>query len=130
MPIQIKGVEAALKAIKGVAKDTGIKIADGLQDAAQILYDKSQELVPVDSGRLKASGQITSNNKKGLGAELTVDYGGPEAPYAFIVHELLDLHHVPPTQAKYLERAATLVKAKMQRALKRKIAVNMGSSTS
>ena len=31
-------------------------------------------------------------------------YGGPAAPYALYVHEIIGNYHNPPTQAKYLEQ--------------------------
>jgi hypothetical protein len=114
-----------LKAMKNKAVQDVIAINEGLDKAAVVLYNKSQELVPVDTGRLKASGQIANNGKKGFGAETLVEYGGPEAPYAFIVHERLDVHHEPPTQAKYLTAAVNRTRGTMTNILKRDIAAKL-----
>jgi hypothetical protein len=36
---------------------------------------------------------------------VAIAYGGAAAPYAWDEEERLDVHHAPPTQAKYLEKA-------------------------
>lgn len=77
-----------------------------LDAAAQLIFDESQRLVPVDTGALKASGQVTRD-----GLTATIAYGQQDnagrgsrdtADYAPIVHERMDTHH-PVGQAKFLE---------------------------
>jgi len=79
-----------------------------VDQAAHLIFDESQRLVPVDTGALKASGKVTHD---GLAA--TISYGQEDqagrggrdtAVYAPIVHERMDVHH-PNGQAKYLETA-------------------------
>lgn len=71
----------------------------------QAIYDESQKLVPVDTGRLKASAFIETR-KTARGAEAFLGYGkAGDPPYAGIVHERMDFYHQPPTQAKFLEEA-------------------------
>lgn len=60
--------------------------ARGVKAAADLLFSASRERVPVDSGRLMASGTVQA---QGLGAQLSYS-----APYAAVVHE---------KQVKYLE---------------------------
>jgi len=71
------------------------------------IYNRSQELVPVDTGKLKESGWISVSSRKSDGAiRGVVSYGRMGKPfYAVYVHERLDLYHKPPTQAKFLQRA-------------------------
>jgi hypothetical protein len=69
---------------------------------AKMIYDKSQELVPVKTGRLKKSGRVRMNND----GTYRVEY---MEPYAIFVHEMLGLRHETPTQAKFLEDAGYLV---------------------
>jgi len=68
------------------------------------VFDESQQLVPVDTGALKASGTLELANEFFL--EATVEYGAnidPTIDYAVVVHEDLEFSHAAPTQAKYLE---------------------------
>lgn len=76
--------------------------------AAQVVFDESQRLVPVDTGALQASGRVTRD-----GLEAVISYGAEDgagrrgqdtAAYAVVQHERLDFEH-PHGQAKYLETA-------------------------
>jgi len=75
---------------------------EGIQEAAELLLQLSQPLVPIDTGALQASGSIVPDGK-------TVRYVTYEArseegyDYAPIQHEVLDFHH-EIGQAKYLEQ--------------------------
>lgn len=83
------------------------------------IINDSEPLVPVETGTLKASKRVMEPEYKGdhivvragygYGGEYedvaqTTDPGGPG--YAVYVHERLDVHHDPPTSAKFLERPA------------------------
>jgi hypothetical protein len=79
----------------------------GVQAAADVLLEASQRLVPVDTGALRDSGQVTQE-----GLEAAVSYGREDgagrdgqdtAAYAAVQHERLDYAH-PNGQAKYLEQ--------------------------
>lgn len=75
------------------------------QHSVQPIFDESQVLVPVDTGALKASGFIEVA-KTSRGVQAIVGYGANGSPpYTIIVHENLEFHHMPPTQAKFLEEA-------------------------
>lgn len=77
----------------------------GLAYALEPIYETSQELVPVDTGKLKRSGYIDAR-KTGRGIVAEVGYGkGGNPHYTAFVHERLDIYHKPPTQAKFLEEA-------------------------
>lgn len=119
----VVGTQAVLQAIgkaRSVVKQT---IAEGLEGCARIILAKSQTLVPVDLGPLKASGRVEVSEGSGLAARASVIYGGTEygVDYAWWVHENLDKHH-PIGQAKYLEDAIRAVRgtcaAKLKRTLK------------
>ena len=56
----------------------------------------SQEYVPVRTGRLKASGRLALNWGRG-GIRIRILYGGPQAPYAVVVHERLKIRGLPKT---------------------------------
>lgn len=77
-------------------------IVDNLNNKSRELaidiYKRSQELVPVDTGRLKKSGGY----RKIENGEYEVAY---YAPYAIFVHELVNNKHPNGGQAKFLEDA-------------------------
>jgi len=54
-------------------------VKDIVDDVTQLIFDESQKLVPVDSGRLKASGKIIKEKDREI-----IRY---TAPYAYYVHE-------------------------------------------
>lgn len=82
---------------KTTASLTGGEAKDFLLDVAQAVFERSQVLVPVDTGALKASGVIAP---WGLGWRIKY-----YTPYAAYVHEILYNRHTYPTQAKYLQDA-------------------------
>ena len=85
---------------------------NGKQVAGQAMYtlathigNESQALVPVDTGVLRGSMDITrqkSFTQKTTRAEIS--YGGPAAPYALIQHEDMEFNHPTGGEAKYLEK--------------------------
>lgn len=100
---QISGTEQLLKALlvsnEAIVKETGRLL---YYEATQV-FDRSQDIVPIDTGALRSSGFVQQPEVKGNEISVTVAYGGAAAPYAVIQHENLEYHHEPPTQAKYLE---------------------------
>lgn len=83
--------EKAIKAVRAGGED-------GVEAAAQLVFDASQAAVPVETGELKQSGRVIV---KGLHA--VIRYGeGLSDIRAGIVHEKLELHH-DSGGAKYLE---------------------------
>ena len=86
---------------KAAAREGG---AEGVKDAAEIVFDASQRAVPEATGALKRSGKIT-RGKDGLEADITYGEGLPDNR-AVIVHEKLEILH-PKGSAKYLENAMT-----------------------
>ncbi len=92
-----------LKVIEGVQDATPEAIRFGLQP----IFDESQRLVPVDTGRLKRSGylQVRTEGRSGR-VRAEIGYGLAGKPfYAGFVHEILSFKHAAPTQAKFLEAA-------------------------
>lgn len=78
---------------------------EALEYAVQPIFDESQNLVPVKTGDLKASGFVESK-RSGRRIRVNIGYGKAGKPsYGVYVHEMIDVHHEPPTQAKFLEEA-------------------------
>lgn len=123
MPVKVDGLKATLQAMGKSRKKDGITIAAGLLGAAETLFRKSQELVPVDIGNLKESGRVWQYGV-GMTAVAAVVY---ESPYAVPVHEVLDNYHAPPTQARYLADAIPRVRGSMVAKLQRQVRVGMST---
>jgi hypothetical protein len=74
-----------------------------IYEEANVIFNESQKLVPVDTGALRASGFVHAPKNENNRTFVRVTYGGPAAHYALYVHENLYSTHTAPTQAKYLE---------------------------
>jgi hypothetical protein len=67
---------------------------------------RAQQLVPVATGALRASGSVARPEVSGTRVRVVMGFGGPSAPYARRVHEDLGLRHPAGGQAKFLEQPA------------------------
>ena len=98
--------QALTDKILQVAQNVGDATPDAILFALQPIYERSQELVPVRTGKLKSSGFLTiitttaNNVKAAIGY---ARYGQPH--YAAFVHEMVHIPHAKGTQAKFLEAA-------------------------
>lgn len=105
----IRSIRKQMDAIVGNIQKTIDRIEDvtpaALIFGVQPIFDRSQELVPVESGDLKASGFIeTRETSQGTGVFVGyARFGKPN--YAGFVHERLDIRHAKGKQAKFLEAA-------------------------
>lgn len=99
-----------LRKVLAKAADAPQVAARALYEEAQVIFNKSQELVPVVTGTLAGSGQVRPPSVNASSVEVTIGYGGAAAKYALYVHERLDLNHKYPgaknaqAQAKFLEQ--------------------------
>jgi hypothetical protein len=84
----------------------------GLQAGAEVVFEASQREVPIETGRLKASGKIRVK-----GNRATISYGeGLPDQRAGIVHEKLELDH-PHGSAKFLENPTVASAGKVFKAI-------------
>lgn len=113
-------LENVFRALEKTKNNDGRNIRIALTRCAEIVLARSQGYVPVDTGRLKASGKVVSNTSQGLHTRVAVVY---EAPYAIYVHERTDIPHKPPTCAKYLERAARELRGTCMSLVRRQLQV-------
>lgn len=107
------GYVAAMKQTTGQLVDIITKMLDDLvaispdimMVALEPTFEKSQEYCPKDTGALVASGylEVTDYRSKPR-VEMGYARGGNPF-YAVIVHENMELHHEPPTRAKWLQAA-------------------------
>ena len=97
-----------IKRLKHNTKKLTPEVQKAIVEVMRKVYADSQELVPVDTGALRASGKF-STGMTGKGKFFcTISYGsdgsdGIAVDYAVYVHEDLYAHHDDPTSAKFLE---------------------------
>ncbi len=102
---QLRTIE---KKLKGITREIDDTFPGALKHGLKPIFDKSQQLVPVDSGALRNSGYLEEVNTA-RGHSVQLGYGRRGKPfYTVIVHERTDLSHASPTQAKFLEHAINL----------------------
>jgi len=101
----LEGDETLKNFLRTAKQETPLAVAQAVWEEANVIFAKSQRLVPVDTGVLRGSGGVSAP-QAGANSSTYVDifYGGPAAPYALYVHEIIGNFHKPPTQAKYLEQ--------------------------
>ena len=106
MPIQVRfeGLQQVKMHFETIRRRAPVAFREALIEALDIPFRESQRLVPVDKGDLKRSGKIDDSLGGGEVVIAEITYGNDQVPYAFWVHERLDLTHKPPTQAKFLEQ--------------------------
>ena len=90
--------------LSNIADNMDAAMQEVIDEVIQAVFEESQNLVPVDTGALKSSGQIISgSNDEGDSPNAYIEYGNDTVTYAVEVHENLQTPHKDPTQAKYLE---------------------------
>lgn len=127
---RVSGVEGAIKGLRRFGFATNRALTRAVNDAADVAFDRSQVLVPVDMGPLQASGHVVAG-KTTAGIEMfRIEYGGPSAPYALPVHEIPPTRatHEAPTGWKYVERAVRETKAAQNRAIQKRMRVEVRGS--
>ena len=96
-------------------------VAIAIYEEANVIFAKSQVLVPVDTSALRGSGGVSAIQGSGQKMYVDIFYGGPAASYALYVHEIIGNYHKPPTQAKYLEQPFMQSLAEIQNNISRRI---------
>jgi hypothetical protein len=111
-----------LQNVLRVAKEQSpLAVAQAIWEEANLIFARSQTLVPVDTGALRGSGGVSAPQRGTNGYFVDIYYGGPAAPYALYVHEIIGNYHNPPTQAKYLEEPLVQAIPEIQNNISRRI---------
>ncbi len=98
-------MEMLRKNMEKVVEHVELVTAESIEFGLKPIFEESQRLVPVDTGRLKRSGFIVVRRVAG-GSQAAIGYGKFGRPfYTAFVHENLNVRHAQPTQAKFLEAA-------------------------
>lgn len=100
----LEGDDELLNLIRVAKERSPQVVAQAIWEQANLIFAKSQNLVPVDTGVLRGSGGVSAPQSDASGIYVDIFYGGPAAPYALYVHEIIGNYHKSPTQAKYLEQ--------------------------
>ena len=119
--LDLFGDKELVNALKAGEENTPQAIALAIYEEANVIFAKSQVLVPVDTGVLRGSGGVSAPQMGSQGYFVDIFYGGPAASYALYVHEIIGNFHNPPTQAKYLEQPVMEAMSTIQENIKSRI---------
>ena len=86
-----------------IIKEFPKEILKDINAEMQIEMTEMQKIVPYDTGHLHDSHRLLPPFIVRNIMYQDIIAGGPDAPYAPIVHEDLEVFHKPPTQAKWME---------------------------
>jgi hypothetical protein len=100
----LEGADKLASMLSSVGPEAPKIVSTVLLEEANVIFNRSQVLVPVDTGALRGSGGVSAAIPVPGGVGVDIFYGGPAASYALFVHEIQHFYHNPPTQAKYLEQ--------------------------
>ena len=101
--INTEEIQLLANALKRIPSHMPNILEKSIYEEANVIFNESQKLVPVDTGALSASGFVHAPRRENNRVFVRVTYGGSAAHYALYVHENLYARHTAPTQAKYLE---------------------------
>jgi len=113
MSVKLIGLERVKQALTRRTVRVNANLRDVVNETAELIFNESQRVVPVDTGNLKASARIAYASGDNMTAEVT--YGGTAAGYAVIVHE------IHPSQSKYLEKPARAALARFEEMTKKSV---------
>jgi hypothetical protein len=86
--------------LEGILAKVRANVEDALAEGAQVILDRSNEVVPKESGDLAASGSV---NKGAAGTKaVAIRYS---SVYARYIHENMEFKHPTGGSAKFLEMA-------------------------
>jgi hypothetical protein len=106
--VRVTGITAVMNRWSLTNKHIGRRAAGALKKGGNFLKDKSQELVPTESGELHDSAYVKNIGKRsGFGAVIEVGYTAPHAP---IVHEDLTKAHGAAFNAKNYSKISSALK--------------------
>ena len=94
----IKGLKEVYKGLNLTEEEILKAALKGQKVLAQNILGESQKIVPVDTGTLRRSGHISTDEALNI---TTISYN---TPYALKQHEDATLNHPNGGEAKYLER--------------------------
>lgn len=103
--MEFKGADEIRARLAALASRVPKEVGAALYQEALIIGKESMERTPVEFGNLKASHVVGKPEHKGNEISVSIDVGGPAAPYAIYVHENEEANHPRGGRAKFLESA-------------------------
>jgi hypothetical protein len=103
--VEIDAKELTKILIRGGA-NAGQALSQALYREAALIFEESQDEVPLDTGNLRASGKLGLPQIQGNELVVEITYGGAAADYALLVHEDLERTYRNGKKSKYLEDPA------------------------
>ena len=104
MSVTWKGIPEFKRQMAALRTGTPRQIGRALYEEGQQIMTRSKaEFVPVDTGTLRASGQVGQPVHSPGRVSVELGYGGAASAYALVQHERTDFQH-PVGQSKYLEQ--------------------------
>jgi hypothetical protein len=100
--IELQGIEELQKKLIAGGSRVVPAVAQAMNEEGQIIFDKSQDLVPVETAALINSGRLELAKQVGNALEIEITYGGSAASYAMYVHEDPDAIHDEGKTYNYL----------------------------
>jgi hypothetical protein len=99
---KLNGKDAMKQRLLNVAKNYPIRVGNALYAEMGIELNEVIKRTPKDTGDLRSTEKRIGPSQQGNSITVLIVAGGPDAPYATIVHEDLEAFH-RVGQAKYLE---------------------------
>lgn len=97
------------------------RAARALTEEAEMIMAEAKNIVPVDTGALRASGVVKPAVVTPGNISIALEFGGSSITYAAIVHEDPDAQHAEGRTFKYLERPLIAASSGMGRRIAPKI---------
>jgi hypothetical protein len=99
---KLSGVEEMKEEFRSILKNYPDRVGRALYQEMGVELREVIKRTPKDTGDLRSTEHLLGPTKEGNSIVVLIVAGGPEAPYAMIVHEDLEAFH-SVGQAKYLE---------------------------
>lgn len=100
--LKLFGRQEMQRKLLSVVKNADTRIGDALMAEMEIELQEVIKRTPKDTGALRESEKLIGPAIEGNSVVVLIIAGGPDAPYAMLVHEDLEMFH-KVGQAKYLE---------------------------
>lgn len=100
---KLNGADVMKRTLQRLGENAERELGAALFAEGSAIMAQSKQIVPVDTGALRASGTVLLPEKRNSKVTVTMGYGGTAVGYAIPVHEKLSARHKSPTRAKYLE---------------------------
>ncbi|MEE9359079.1 MAG: HK97 gp10 family phage protein [Hyphomicrobium sp.] len=122
MADKILGERELRRNLAAIAREAPEEVGQALFQEAQIEATESRRRTPVEFGTLRDSHDVKDPVFSGDNVSVSIEVGGPAAPYGFYVHEDLEAHH-ELGQAKFLESTIAESRRSLGRRLAKRISV-------